>query len=223
MAIVKLFLDQDEPTTELKIRPHLTPRQVIALGQFGRQLMGAGVTKQQIESLLLIDPQFQAFAAMDLVIDKLFSVDGEVGEESALAKAFYALLEVFTGFDAAQVRQLVNDDLLAIGKAIWEGQQVTEFGGFLGQMMHNIFPRSSDQATENTSEKPGESQPVEGATSGPADGSSSGQASNGGGTSNGGSTPSLDPSSRPQDGSSPMSLMASPTDNASSSAVPSLA
>ena len=220
---VKLILDGDEPTEELRIRSHLTPRQVIALGQFGRQLMGAGVKRQEVEALLMVDKDFLPYAAWDLVSRKLFeSPAQEIGTESDLERAFYLLLQVFTGFDAGKVRQLVNDDLIAIGRAIWQGQEATEFGGFLHLMISSIFRPLPEAETKSTSASPGESPPAGAGISDTNDGSSSEAESNpGGGTSSGGLTASSDPSPERPDGNSITSSMASLIDSASNSECPS--
>lgn len=216
MKTVTLYLDADEPATVVRVR-RLTPRNVIAIGQFGKQLMAAGVTQKEIEALFK-GGELRVLDAIEMVWGRLADPDAEIGQESRLETSFYLLLQTITGLDADQVQRMTFEDLLLYAEAAVQQEASSRLGGVLKPMISNISPLLLDLFTASTSASQSENPPAASGTSNGSDGLSSEPVlPPGGGTSSGGSTPSLAPSSIAPAGPSTTALTASPIEKPSSS------
>ena len=216
MKTVTLYLDADEPATVVRVR-RLTPKNVIALGQFGKQLMAAGVTQNEIQALFK-GGELRVMDAIEMVWGRLADPNAEIGQESKLETSFYLLLQTITGLSADQVQLLTFEDLLLYAEAAMQQEASSRVGGFLRPMISSISPLLLDLFTASTSASKSESPPAASGTSSASDGLSSEPASPpGGGMNSGGSTPSSAPLSIEPDGPLITSSMESPTERPSSS------
>ena len=213
---IKLYLAQEEPTREVTVR-RLTPKNVIAIGQFGRQLMGAGVTKGEIESLFTPDG-IRIADALALVWDKLADPNAEIGKESALEAAFFLLLQTITGLSGDDVRAMTFEDLVAYGEAAMQQEAASRVGGLLRPMISNISPLLLDLIMPSTSAIGPGNQAAGSEIPNQGSGSSAEAKSNpGGGMNSGGLTPSSVPSSSEPDGPLTTASTGSPSEKPNNS------